>query len=322
MGSATGVVDLTGASAPVVIACASDAAYVMPLAAMLRSVVDNLSARRTAAIHILYSRIPPARQEEVERSLPAGRCVVHWIPADDSMFSGLPLWGRMPVSTYFKLSIADLLPADADRVVWLDCDLLVLDDIGALWEQELDGRHLGAVQDAIVPRVSSRFGVANYARLGMNADAMYFNAGVMLVDLAQWRRDRVSAHALDYLRSNSSSVVFWDQEGLNVALYSKWKALEPRWNLNASIPGARSNNAAASVVHFAGNLKPWRYRTRHKLRSLYYEYLDRTVYSGWRPAPSAAAAMISLYENSGLRSLVYPAEKAGMRLVRRVTATH
>jgi lipopolysaccharide biosynthesis glycosyltransferase len=229
----------------------------------------------------------------------------------------------MPVSTYFKISLADLLPATVDRAVWLDCDLVVIDDIGNLWDSDLGGRHLAAVQDAVVPRVSSRCGVEHHARLGMSADAMYFNAGVMLVDVTLWRRDRVSDDAIDYLRTYARSVVFWDQEGLNVALYGKWLPLDGRWNVNASLPGSRSTGAKRpAIVHYAGNLKPWRFRTRNRLRALYFDYLDRTAYAGWRPQPSAAATMISLYESSRLRSLLYPAENVGMRLVRRLTSRH
>jgi lipopolysaccharide biosynthesis glycosyltransferase len=301
---------------PVSIACAADENYVRPLAAMLRSVVDNLGEGRTAEIYVLHSNISSADQSKVVEGWPS-RCTVNWIETDSKLFAGLPLWGRMPVSTYFRLAMADMLPASLARVIWLDCDLLVIDDIAELWDVGIDGHHAGAAQDAVVPFVSSRFGIARYADLGIDARARYFNAGVMLIDLERWRADSIQSRAADYLMKHQSTVMFWDQEGLNAVLAGKWAEIDERWNHNASVP--RINGAKAkspSIVHFAGSLKPWRYRTRHALRKLYYDYLDRTAYAGWRPGPSVAAAVISFYEESGLRSVMYPAENIGMRVVR------
>lgn len=299
---------------PVVIVCASDERYVMPLAAMLRSLIDNFSRERTLDIHIFQSGIEQKQRERICQGWPA-RSSVHWVDVDGAEFASLPLWGRMPVSTYFKLGLADLLPAHARKAIWLDCDMIVLDDIAGLWETHLDGAPLAAVQDAVVPFVSSPCGINRYEELGIDSSAKYFNAGVMLVDVDVWRRDSVREKAVAYLKQHHRGVTFWDQEGLNAVLAGRWKTLDAGWNHNASDPRI-APPASAAIVHFAGGLKPWSYRTRNPLRSLYYDYLDRTSFAGWRPEPSLAGAAVSLYEESGLRALVYPAENLGMRIVR------
>ena len=89
-----------------------------------------------------------------------------------------------------KLLLAERLPADLQRVIWLDCDLVVLADAGRLWDENLNGHHALATKDAVVPLVSSPSGVAGWKELGIPADASYFNAGVMSIDLTLWRRDR------------------------------------------------------------------------------------------------------------------------------------
>lgn len=301
----------------VVITCALDRRYVRPLAAMLRSLADNLNAQRSAKVYIINSDVPPDERAEVMKGWPE-RISADWISVDESVFAGLPLWGRMPVSTYFKLAITDLLPETVSKAIWLDCDLLVLGDIGELWDRAPGAAHASAVQDVVVPLVSSRFGIESHRELGIDGRSMYFNAGVMVVNVDAWRSDSISEKAIEYLRHNERSVTFWDQEGLNAALAGKWVALESRWNYNASVPrrNAHTGRHSPSIVHFAGGLKPWRYRTRNPMRSLYYEYLDRTAFAGWRPAPSVVGGAISLYEQSGLRAMLYPAENLGMRLVR------
>jgi len=184
-------------------------------------------------------------------------------------------------------------------------------------QQEVDdrqdryGRHEELVADVLqlVPLASSRGGIQSRSSLGISDHAKYFNAGVMLIDLARWRAARVADSALNYLRAHWKSVAFWDQEGLNVALAGQWMELAPRWNRNVSVPGDRALGAVdGSILHFAGRLKPWLYKIRDPEFSLYLSYLDRTSWKGSRPARGVGAAIVSLYERSGIRSLLHPLE--------------
>jgi lipopolysaccharide biosynthesis glycosyltransferase len=313
---------------PVVIACGSDARYVEPLAVMLGSTLANLGAGRTAVVYVLDGGIEPHQREELVRSL-RERAAVNWVRVRESAFAGAPLWGRMPAATYFKLGVADLLPPTVQKVIWLDSDLVVLRDVGRLWDLELDGRHLLAVQDSIVPLVSSRCGITAHQRLGIPGDAKYFNAGVMVVNVDRWREDEVTTRVLEYLRQHRDNVFFWDQEGLNAVLAGKWGELDPRWNYNTSIPRgrrARAGNGAGRppgpdedepwILHFAGTLKPWLYPGFDRHRSLYYRYLDTTPWAGRRPRPTVVGTMIELYESSRVRDALYPLEQWAMRFVR------
>jgi lipopolysaccharide biosynthesis glycosyltransferase len=316
---------------PVVITCATDSQYLKPLAVMLRSVLANLSPDRTVAIYVMNDGVDARGREKLTQGWPPGRATVQWVTVDPAMYSGAPLWGRMPVSTYYKLALADSLPADVHEAIWLDCDMLVTGDLAMLWDVDLEGCHLRAAQDSIVPLVSSSFGVAAYEELGIARNARYFNAGVMLVDIDRWRADRVPNRVLDYLRRYRDSVFFWDQEGLNAVLAGKWGELDARWNCNASVPfrrrasrtGAGESETAETdqpwIIHWAGYLKPWRYPGRDPERLLYFRYLDMTAWAGWRPRRTLLSRFVAHYEASGLRARVYPAEQWGLRIVRRLS---
>jgi len=294
---------------PVVIACGTDSRYLLPLSVMLRSLVDNVASERHVDVYILHSHVDADDRHRVTSGLPAGRCSVHWISINESAIAGVPLWGRMPVATYFKLLVADCLPGKIERAIWLDCDLLVNCDITELWDVDLQDFPVAAAQDRLVPLASSRGGIQSRSSLGISDHAKYFNAGVMLIDLARWRAARVADSALNYLRAHWKSVAFWDQEGLNVALAGQWMELAPRWNRNVSVPGDRALGAVdGSILHFAGRLKPWLYKIRDPEFSLYLSYLDRTSWKGSRPARGVGAAIVSLYERSGIRSLLHPLE--------------
>jgi len=123
-------------------------------------------------------------------SLRRDRVSLQFLAAKPETLAGLPLWGRMSVATYYRLLVTGLLPSAVSRAIWIDCDLVVTDDLARLWDMDLAGRHALAVQDHGVPFVSSP-GVSHYERLGLRADHGYFNAGVMLLDLDLLRKDEM-----------------------------------------------------------------------------------------------------------------------------------
>lgn len=303
------------------IACAADDRYVQHLAVMLRSVLANLSPDRTVAAYVVDGGMQEVHKRDLVRSWDPARVSVHFLAANPASLAGVPLWGRMPVATYYKLLVAELLPASVTKAIWLDCDLVVTADLARLWDTDLGEWHALAVQDQGVPLVSSPNGVSQYRRLGLPADGRYFNAGVMLLSLGRWRRDEVSARAIEYLLAHRDTVVFWDQEALNAVLAGRWGVLDPRWNHIANLRGARHPEGSGSpwVFHFTGSLKPWTYRGSDPSHALYYHYLDQTAWAGWRPNRTMSGALIAAYQSSRLRKVLYPTEEWLMGLLRSLT---
>jgi lipopolysaccharide biosynthesis glycosyltransferase len=307
---------------PVVVACAANASYAIPLAVMLRSAADHLSPGRELAVWVVDDGLGDEARQRIVESLP-GSATVNWLSPDRSTFDGLPLWGRMPINTYDKLTIAENLPAHVKKAIWLDCDTLVLADLAELWDTPMGGAHALAVADSLVPVVSSRFGVSGFADLGFTASTPYFNAGVIVIDTTKWRASKVAAGAVDYLNRFRDSVFFWDQEALNAMLVGRWSPLEPRWNWSANLDRLSRNGVAphdpARILHFSGNIKPWVVREAMDFDAEYFRVLDETAWSGWRPERTFTRSVLGWYGSSRLRRAMYPAEQWGMRLYWRVT---
>jgi lipopolysaccharide biosynthesis glycosyltransferase len=305
----------------ITVACAADAEYIRPLAVMLRSVLRCFSAELALTFHLAGTGIPTRDAEALDNLCAEHRAEIQLHELGAADLSGLPTWGRMSVATYHRLLLADLLPDEVKKVIWLDCDLLVRADLARLWETDLGGCHLLAVRDPLVPLVSSRYGVRRWRELGLPAGGGYFNAGVMLIDLERWREDEVGKRAAAYLKANRGSVMFWDQEGLNAVLCGRWGELDSRWN---EFPGSfvREPRPGAAgepwIVHFSGNLKPWILpRPARGNRALFYEVLDETPWAGWRPRRTLVSAILGRYEASRLRALVFPLEPWVMLFLRR-----
>lgn len=316
-------------SDPIVIACAADEHYVMPLAAMIKSVLANIETSKRLLLYIIDGGIKAFNKERLEKCWASDRLEVHWVPPDHSLLSGLPLWGGMKISTYYRLMISSLLPDTCSKAIWLDSDMIVKGNLAKLWDIDLENKSVFAVQDLVVPFVSSHWGVAFYKELGIPADAKYFNAGVMVVNLKFWRNQAVTDQVLEYLRKHRDTVFFWDQEGLNAVLASQWGELDPRWNQISSVSGRSFFSAAHLdqfvyqkvvndpwIVHFAGTWKPWMYYNNNPARALYFQYLDMTSWAGWRPPRTVKSMILGIYE-SVLREFLYPAEQWIMQVIRR-----
>ena len=317
---------------PILVASAADSGYAMPLAAMLRSVLAHRQPDRPVEFHLFDGGLSEADRRRVFDSCSEPGVTLRWIHPDRALLSGLPAWGSITVTTYFRLLLPSCLPAAAEKAIWLDADTIILRDIAGLWEQDTGQYALLAVQDLVVPYVSSTYGVEAYRELGLPGDAPYFNAGVMLVNLAYWRQHDVTAQVLSYLRRYCRQVWFYDQDGLNAVLAGRWGALDPRWNQIASVVGRRFLKAQHLsreeirrlrdepwIIHFAGHWKPWSGNSRAASHTLFFRHLDQTAWRGWRPARSWKSVLGTCYE-SRMRDHFYVLERLRMSLRRRLGA--
>jgi lipopolysaccharide biosynthesis glycosyltransferase len=197
-------------------------------------------------------------------------------------------------------------------VIYLDADLTVLGDLARLWQCDLAGRLCLAAQDCAAPYMDSAqvlpnyhscaeyLGAArpvpNFRELGLAADAPYFNAGVLLVNLAAWREADLARQLLACLQQHAQHVRWWDQYAMNVVLAGQWGPLDIRWNQGShafAYPNWQQSPFDRTtfhqlrddpyIVHFTTRHKPWRASCRHPLRKDFFQVVDRTDWAGWRP---------------------------------------
>lgn len=303
-------------TAPCPIVCAADEPYALPLAAMLESLLATAASDLPLAIHVVDCGLTAAARDGLA-SLARGNASLQWHSSVRTSELGDPGWGHVTGATYERLLLEHYVPADAERALWLDADLLVLDDIARLLGTEFGDGIVCAARDPFVPCVSSPFGVRDWRRLGLAADTPYFNAGVMWVDMRKWRDERVPERALDYLREYGRSVYFNEQEALNAVIGPRWTALDDRWNISANPLHARRQNPGAegpAIVHFAGRVKPWKVPDLGAAQARFFRHLDETQWRHQRPDRSAAGRLLSWYLRSDLRRATFWLENLQLRL--------
>jgi len=286
------------------IGCAGNAAYALPMAVMLTSVVCNAKTNRDIHIYIIESGMDEALRQKVETSVLQNkksfhRVTFHWAKQDQFNIRDLPGAGNvtyMSPDTYSRILIPSLVPADAEQLIYLDVDMVVLADLALLSDSADRNCTLSAVANVVFPYVSSpcdgcKTIVFNYAEMGIPPSSRYFNAGVMVINLKPWREGQVAARVLDYLQRYREGVLLHDQGGLNAVLHDQWSRLDQRWNQTnvVLIPEWWKEPAYSKkewrktkndpfIVHYSGDDKPWNPGFNRPRLSFFARYLKKTLF--------------------------------------------
>ena len=266
---------------PIVVTAVNDS-YAEASATMLLSLALNLVPDASVDVHVLYLSLSSDSKSLIERAACHDRIRISFKKIDQTRINDLKVSGHISIDTYSRLLIADTL-SEFEKVIYLDADLIVQSSICELWHMPLDGKHLAAVPLSLPESayMGGSRGVPSHRHLGIPARTRTFNAGVMVLDLALWRRDMIAEEVLDYLREFARSVLWWDQDGLNAILYQRWQALHPVWNVMSNHLGSMSSpedstlsaeefnlvRDSPKIVHYAGPEKPW----QAGYRGLFYE---------------------------------------------------
>lgn len=186
------------------------------------------------------------------------------------VFSKLFISSYLSNATYWRFALPDYLK-NLEKVIYLDADLVVLEDVANLFFQDVEDLALGACLDwgVVYPSAFSHSTDerAKLEKLGYTDFSRYFNAGVLLLNLKFFRKEQLSLKLLKLAQENSFHM--HDQDALNVLLNGKFKVLDHRWNfavhpnitkydcqVQKEIDDSISKMDMA-IIHYVGAKKPW-----------------------------------------------------------------
>lgn len=188
------------------------------------------------------------------------------------------------VMMYARLLLPSMLP-NLDKIIYLDCDLVVNRDLKDLWDFDINGVALAMAPDHYYNDK------ATLQRLGMK-DCYYLNSGVMVMNLDYCRRHDVPKRIISFIEERGEELIFFDQDALNVILQKERKELPTKYNCSPfhfikiidSLPiewrkaiyDARENPI---IFHYMGKAKPWLLGSYVPGKELFKKYQRL---SGWK----------------------------------------
>jgi lipopolysaccharide biosynthesis glycosyltransferase len=155
-------------------------------------------------------------------------------------------------ATLVRLYLDELLPADIDRVLYIDADVLCVGGIDELLGAKLGDCCIGAVEDYAMVFPAKAQQLREQARLPSGSS--YFNAGILVLDWRKAQADNLFANCRKAYEAHGASFAFADQDALNFVVGGQWKKLDPKFNAQA---GFLPVLPSAHILHFTGREKPW-----------------------------------------------------------------
>lgn len=276
---------------------AADNNYAQHTCVAMISILSNTQQRERLRFFLLSDNISDVKKGKISDSVDKFGAIVNFIDVADDSFNQVYTSGHISKAAYFRLLIAELLPQEINKVIYLDVDLLVYKDIINLWEYDLGNKPIAAVADYGI-MASARLCKQKNEIIGLQGRS-YFNSGVLVLDLQQWREKKYGMSIINLVRKQKFP--HHDQDALNKIFMDKWTMLPLAWNVIPPVFNLfakilfkkKLRNYAVTakkdpaIFHFAGRYKPWEFEKTEGFNDKYYEYLSLTEFSDlYMPQPS------------------------------------
>lgn len=248
---------------PIVFAC--DNKFAIGLGFSMQSMLSNMDEGTFYDIYVLDSGISTKNKKKLIKLKKINNkfslCFIN-INNDAEKFSKLKINNkRFSRSVYSRLLIPRLFKDKYNKIIFLDCDLIIDTDLSKLYNIDLKNMVFAGVSDIGVRYFynTSDEKIRYYKNIGFDDYSIfkYVNAGVMIWNLEEFSKHTEYEKKLLNFFSKYEICYLNDQDAINSVFFNKIKILEPKWNLQILWDNRESyKNDLVYIYHFAGN-KPW-----------------------------------------------------------------
>ncbi len=260
----------------------TDDKYVFPTKIAVKSIIENKNKNTKYNINIICIEVSKNNCNLLKslENLDNGKVVINLVNRDN-IYKDINMPAYVTPAALFKFQLADIL-TDLDKCLYIDGDTVIEKDLSEFYNTNIEDAYAGVIPDYAMmyfQNAHNRIGHKNY-----------FNSGVMLLNLKKMRDDKISEKLITLKRKEieTNSVVFMDQDALNVGFEEKVKYLPLIYNyfvvysldeVNIALPSSIKNNLKeyeknVVIFHIAGGLKPWHTINTEKYFALFWKYAD------------------------------------------------
>ena len=276
-----------------IVACASDN-YTMQCGVLFYSVCKNNFDEVIRFFVFIDKQFTEEHKNEIRNTISAfpHKSVSFVQVTDEQVDNFLQFESKYyPRHVFFRLLMANLLPVDLKKALYLDCDIIVRHSLSKLWSIDISNYAIGCVRDALEGKIKP------FDRLGYDYENGYFNSGVLLVNLEYWRENDLTKKYANFISNNPEKIVLPDQDVLNAVLNDKKFFISFTYNFQSgfllkddfmsdyrSVEDKESICASADdpiILHFSG-ARPWIEGCDHPYKEEFFKYQNKTI---WKDEP-------------------------------------
>jgi lipopolysaccharide biosynthesis glycosyltransferase len=263
------------------IVASSDDNYAAPLSVMFVSLLENTSKPERIHFFVIDGGISDEKKSLLREDVLTHKSQITFLNVNDDVYANFPTKAHISAPAYYRISIPELFDENVEKVIYLDCDIIIKQDIQTLWEFNLENHPIAAVEN-----VSS----STYKASGLK-QSDYFNSGVMLINLKKWREENIPEQVRTFKMEHPELICTNDQCALNGVFKGHWKRLPLIWNMQSGLyrqsqqvdrllkEGADSAIWNPGIIHYIGWSKPWIQPCYHPLEGEFRRYKDKSTYA-------------------------------------------
>ena len=202
--------------------------YIRQLNVLLNSIAYS-NKEEKFNIYVLNKNLDKDDLENITVNLDSKNFSVIDVKIPDSEIDTFPvIEKRYPVEIYFRLFASDYLPSDIDRILYLDCDTVVINDLNELYNMDFEDNYYIAATH--ISKVLHKF---NEIRLNIQENEPYVNTGVLLINLKELRKIDVKDKIIKFIEKNQKRLLLPDQDIIVSLFGNKIKLIdELKYNLS------------------------------------------------------------------------------------------
>ena len=278
-----------------VVVYSSDNNYAQHTGVSILSLLENNRHFESINIYIIDNAIGNDNKQRLNEIVKSYNREVTFI--DFSKYESLlklNMQWNISISAYARLFISSMIPKTVDKILYFDCDTVIVDKLDELWNTNMDNYYVAGVADTVSSTTK--------AAVGINSKDNYINSGILLINLKKWHEDNIQDKFIKFIDKYNGSVTHHDQGVINGVLYKNSRVLSPKFNLMTvyytmkrediisyyGIDGEFYNELDIKealkntvCIHFTQGFttRPWFKGCKHPLKDIYLGYLKG---SPWR----------------------------------------
>lgn len=274
---------------------ASDSNYIEFVATVLVSLFKN-NPDANIAVHLLANALSDDDVCKVQKHIPQerGELFVYQIENFEERFK-VEVKATIAITAYARLFLPAILPAEVERVLYVDCDVLFTSPIDDFYNVDFGDSLVAGVLDTLADDTAK-------VSIGCRVDEPYLNSGVLMIPLDKWRKENVQQQFIDFLVARNGNVKHNDQGIINAVCKGRKFIVSPRYNVNSNFythpysllkecntPFYSQQEYEAAkeqpaIIHFTEGFlnRPWIANSLHPYKNEYLEYRALTL---WKDTP-------------------------------------
>ncbi len=231
----------------------TDNNYLPYLDVAIRSLIENASKEYNYRIVILNTGLDREKMDKI-KALSSDKFIINFVDishAIEDIKHQLRNIYHFGLATYYRLFIEQLFP-EYDKILYLDCDIVVLGDVSKLYFTNMEDNAVAGVVEQFILH-SPVFSLYTKEAIGVE-NKNYINAGILLINLAKLREMQLEKQFVELLTTYNFDVIDPDQAYINYLCQGKIKYLPVEWNRT---PLEQVVCSKPNIIHYALGVKPW-----------------------------------------------------------------